>query len=347
MMMMMMMIIVIIIALLGVMISGYKALKPPPPKICGSPNGPPITSPRVKLNDGRHLAYREDGVPKHKAKYKIIVVHGFASSKEQRIPAPKDVVEELGIYLLHFDRAGYGDSDPYPSRSVKSEAFDVEQLADKLNIGKKFYVLGSSLGGYVIWSCLKYIPHRLLGVGLVVPFVNLWWPCLPGNLGKESLEKLPKQYQITYKIARYAPSWIFYWWMTNKWFSHLRVTPQLNTLAFTQKDLQIEKKCQQDYYYGPEKIEQQGAYESVIRDLLVTYRRWEFDPLDIANPFPNNEGSVHLWQGYQDKIIPYQITRFLSNKLPWINYHEVADGGHMFFFHPPTCGSMLKTFLLK
>ena len=36
----------------------YQALKPSPPKICGSENGPPVTSPRVKLNDGRHLAYR-------------------------------------------------------------------------------------------------------------------------------------------------------------------------------------------------------------------------------------------------------------------------------------------------
>ena len=36
----------------------YQSLKPSPPKICGSENGPPVTSPRVKLNDGRHLAYR-------------------------------------------------------------------------------------------------------------------------------------------------------------------------------------------------------------------------------------------------------------------------------------------------
>lgn len=61
---------------------GYKALlRPPPPKICGSPGGPPITGPRIKLRDGRHLAYKEYGVPREEAKYKIVYVHGFTSSR--------------------------------------------------------------------------------------------------------------------------------------------------------------------------------------------------------------------------------------------------------------------------
>lgn len=69
-------------------------------------------------------------------------------------------MEELGIYFLSFDRAGYGESDPNPKRSVRSEAMDIEELADQLDIGPKFYVLGVSMGGYTIWGCLRYIPHR-------------------------------------------------------------------------------------------------------------------------------------------------------------------------------------------
>jgi pimeloyl-ACP methyl ester carboxylesterase len=72
----------------------------------------------------------------------------------------QELAEELKIYIVFFDRAGYGDSDPCPSRSVKSEAFDVEQLADQLHVGSKFYIIGISMGAYPIWSCLKYIPHR-------------------------------------------------------------------------------------------------------------------------------------------------------------------------------------------
>lgn len=49
-------------------------------------------------------------------------------------------MEELKIYILFFDRAGYGESDPYPSRSVKSEAFDIQELADQLQIDRKSVV---------------------------------------------------------------------------------------------------------------------------------------------------------------------------------------------------------------
>lgn len=61
---------------------------------------------------------------------------------------------------MSFDRPGYGESDPNPKRTEKSLVFDIEELADKLVLGPKFYVIGISMGGQVVWSCLKYIPHR-------------------------------------------------------------------------------------------------------------------------------------------------------------------------------------------
>ncbi|POO01266.1 Alpha/Beta hydrolase [Trema orientale] len=321
----------------------YQALKPPPPKICGSPNGPPISSPRVKLSDGRHLAYRESGVPREEAKHKIIVIHGFGSSKDINLPAPQELIEEHRIYFVYFDRAGYGESDPHPERSVKSEAFDIQELADKLNVGSNFYVLGISMGGYPIWSCLKYIPHRLSGAALVVPFVNYWWPCLPSNLARESLGQLAPSDQWTFRVAHYAP-WLFYWWMTQKWFPSLSILSG-STAIFSVKDLEIIKKLSEAPSVGQDKITQQGAHESLHRDIMAGYGKWEFDPLDVANPFPDNSGSVHIWQGYEDKIIPYKINRYLSEKLPWIHYHEVADGGHMLLFESNQYEAILKALL--
>lgn len=72
----------------------------------------------------------------------------------------QEVVEGLGVYIVSFDRPGYGESDPNPKRTVKSLALDIEELADQLGLGSTFYVVGYSMGGQVIWSCLKYIPHR-------------------------------------------------------------------------------------------------------------------------------------------------------------------------------------------
>ncbi|PNX67527.1 esterase/lipase/thioesterase family protein, partial [Trifolium pratense] len=63
---------------------------------------------------------------------------------------------------------------------------------------------------------------------------------------------------------------------------------------------------------------------------MAGFGKWEFGPTEIKNPFPDNDGSVHIWQGFEDRIIPYTVNRYISQKLPWIRYHEVPDGGHLF-----------------
>ncbi|KAG4913519.1 hypothetical protein JHK85_054908 [Glycine max] len=68
---------VLAVLFIGFVAWGYQAIQPPASKICGSPNGSTITAPRIKLRDGRNLAYKEHGVPKDVAKHKIIFVHGF------------------------------------------------------------------------------------------------------------------------------------------------------------------------------------------------------------------------------------------------------------------------------
>lgn len=63
--------------------------------------------------------------------------------------------------MVGFDRAGYGESDPNPNRSVRSAASDVTELADALDLGPKFYLVGFSLGNHAVWGALKYFPERL------------------------------------------------------------------------------------------------------------------------------------------------------------------------------------------
>jgi hypothetical protein len=69
-------------------------------------------------------------------------------------------MEELGMYLVSFDRAKYGKSDPNARRDVKSKALDIKELADQLNLGQKLHVLWVLMGGHSIWRRLQYIPHR-------------------------------------------------------------------------------------------------------------------------------------------------------------------------------------------
>uniref|UniRef100_J3NBF5 Serine aminopeptidase S33 domain-containing protein n=1 Tax=Oryza brachyantha TaxID=4533 RepID=J3NBF5_ORYBR len=138
----------------------------------------------------------------------IITAHAsaFDAIKDFPLPVSKELVDELGVYLVTFDGAGYGESDPNPKRNVKkSEALDIEELADQLKLGQKFYVLQPSMGGYSIWGCLYYIPNRLAGAALVVPIINYWWPSFPAELSRQAFKRLIVPEQRTFWIAYNIP----------------------------------------------------------------------------------------------------------------------------------------------
>ncbi|PON42453.1 Alpha/beta hydrolase fold [Parasponia andersonii] len=232
----------LVLLFVGILAWGYQAIQPPPSKICGSPGGPPITAPRIKLSDGRNLAYKEEGVPKEGAKYKIVSVHGFDSCRHDTIAKflSPELVEDLGLYIVAFDRPGYGESDPNPKRTVKSMALDIEELADQLGLGSKFYVVGYSMGGEALWSVLKYIPHRIAGAALLAPVANYWWTGFPANLSKEAYKEQLWNDQLAVGVAHYAP-WLTYWWNTQKWFSSCSAVAH-NPGVFSTKDRELVMK---------------------------------------------------------------------------------------------------------
>lgn len=93
------------------------------------------------------------------------------------------------------------------------------------------------------------------------------------------------------------------------------------------------------------KVRQQGLFESLHRDLMVGFGTWEFDPMHLTNPLPQTSSSVHIWQGYEDRIVPAQLQRYVSSRLPWIQYHEVPDGGHLLLYDTGIFDSILKALL--
>uniref|UniRef100_A0A803R0R1 AB hydrolase-1 domain-containing protein n=1 Tax=Cannabis sativa TaxID=3483 RepID=A0A803R0R1_CANSA len=237
----------------GILAWAYQAIQPPPPKICGTVEGPPVTAPRIKLSDGRHLAYKEQGMSKDSAKHKIVFVHAIDSCRHDTFAGflSRELVEDLGIYIVSFDRPGYGESDPNPKRTVKSMALDIEELADQLGLGSKFYVIGFSMGGQVLWSVLKYIPHRIAGAALIAPVVNYWWPGLPANLSNAAFNRELWNDRLTYSVSHHAP-WLAYWWNTQKWFPSSSVLNlSLDVLSSEDKEFALLRERARKTYTVP------------------------------------------------------------------------------------------------
>lgn len=94
------------------------------------------------------------------------------------------------------------------------------------------------------------------------------------------------------------------------------------------------------------KMSNRIVFDSLRRDFIVAFGKWDFDPLDLSDPYPEKEARVHIWQGYEDKVVPFQLQRYVSEKLPWIRYHEVPDGGHLLVYDDAVCEAILRSLLL-
>eukprot|EP00262_Sarcandra_glabra_P019487 TRINITY_DN735_c0_g1_i1.p1 TRINITY_DN735_c0_g1~~TRINITY_DN735_c0_g1_i1.p1 ORF type:complete len:344 (-),score=43.40 TRINITY_DN735_c0_g1_i1:204-1235(-) len=317
----------------------YIYVQTPKPKICGSPGGPPVTATRIRLRDGRFLAYLESGVPKKDAKVKIVYSHGFTGSRLDTIGASTVVIEEFGVYMVAYDRAGHGESDPNTERSLKNEALDVEELADALELGPKFYFMGFSLGNYAVWASLKYMPHRLAGAVLMAPVINYYWPGFPKNLSAEAYYKQHTGDKWAMRVAYYAP-WLLNWWIKQPW---LPASTALKGTTFmpNRLDAKIYKKGTGSFGERRRISTQQGDHESLHRDMIVMFGKWDFDPMDLPSPdFP-----VHLWHGDEDGLVPVTLQRYICSRLNWINYHELSTTGHILHAVPGFGDLVLRALL--
>ncbi|KAJ4823398.1 hypothetical protein Tsubulata_032415, partial [Turnera subulata] len=185
---------------------------------------------------------------------------------------------------------------------------------------------------------------RLAGAALIAPAVNYWWPGFPANLSTEAYALQHPADQWALRVAHYAP-WLTYWWNTQKWFRSSGVItgpPEV----FSRQDLELLSQDPERRKPRP-LVTSQGEFESLHRDLMVGFGTWEFDPImDIENPFPNQEGSVHLWQGDEDRLVPVSLQRYIVQRLPWIRYNELPGSGHMLPYIPQISRRIVKALLL-
>ncbi|GJY16075.1 hypothetical protein Tco_0386497 [Tanacetum coccineum] len=121
----------------------------------------------------------------------------------------QELMDELVIFLLQFDRAGYRESDLNPKRLLKSEASDIEVLADPLKAG----------------------------VVVAVSFLNYRWPSLPYDLILDDYRKKLSKFMLW--IGRHTPG-LLHWWLTQKVYSSSSLLDK-NAKFFSTKDLEVMK----------------------------------------------------------------------------------------------------------
>lgn len=181
----------------------------------------------------------------------------------------QEVMNELGLYVVSFDRAGYGQSDPNPKRSIQSDAEDVVDLADRLGLRPKFFVIATSYGGYTGWGLLKYRPERLAGVAFSAPGVNFWWPGFSKAEMTKAWGSLETGDKLSLTVAHHLPS-LTYWFNTQEWFPKTTIESKDGFLHYHEKDQELIKTVLSSDAFAevyPDSIT--GSYESLLCLLKV------------------------------------------------------------------------------
>lgn len=111
----------------------------------------------IQTSEGRELAYEQQGDP---AGVPVFVLHGTPGCRFSGQHPDPARVSEAGLWVITYDRPGYGRSTRLPGRSIVDCVGDVAQIADALGI-ERFAVTGGSGGGPHALAVAARLPERV------------------------------------------------------------------------------------------------------------------------------------------------------------------------------------------
>ncbi|KAG6639950.1 uncharacterized protein LOC122279125 isoform X2 [Carya illinoinensis] len=317
----------------------------------------PPTASRILLPDGRHMAYREQGVPADRARFSLIAPHPFLSSRLAGIPGVKmSLLEEYGIRLVTYDLPGFGESDPHLGRTLNSSAFDILHLADAVGICDKFWMLGYSSGAMHAWAALRYIPKRIAGAAMLAPMINPY----ERGMNKEEIKMIWETWvpsrKLFYFLARRFPKLLsYFYWRSFLSGKHDRIENRLHLSLGKRDQMLVEEPIFEEYWHRDvEESIRQGNPKPFIQEAVLQVSDWGFSSADLQVQrkcqrrgflswlrslysqaecelagFP---GPIHIWQGMDDQVVPPPVTDYIVRGLPEAIVHKLPNEGHFSYF---------------
>ncbi|KAJ4837991.1 hypothetical protein Tsubulata_041381 [Turnera subulata] len=312
---------------------------------------------RIQLPDGRYMAYRKQGVPANRARFKMIAPHSFLSSRLAGIPGIKaSLLEDFGIHLLTYDLPGFGESDPHPRRNLESSALDMLFLANALGIKDKFWVVGYSSGSMHAWAALRYIPDKLAGSVMLAPMVNPYDTLMTKEERRSIWEKWTKRRKFMYFLARRLPKSLSYFYyrsfLSGK---HGQLDAWLSlSLGDRDKALMEDPVYEEFWQRDVEESIRQSSAKPFVEEAALQVSNWGFTLADIKlqkktqgkgilkwlkillngarEEYTGFLGPIQIWQGMDDKVVPPSMTDFVHRVLPGAAVHKLPYEGHFTYF---------------
>jgi pimeloyl-ACP methyl ester carboxylesterase len=221
-----------------------------------------------------------------------------------------------GVRHIAYSRPGYARSDRRPGRTVADCAADVAAIADQLGIGR-FYTVGWSGGGPHALACAALLSDRVIAAATLASVAprdaeGLDW--LAG-MGEENLQEFgaAESGQLISFLDHAAAD-----------FRH--ATPEQIHQAFGDLVSPVDVASMTgefaQYLSDAVKLAVSRGIWGWLDDDLAIIHDWGFSLDAIERP-------VTIWQGGQDRMVPFDHGRWLAAHVSGAKAELLPDEGHL------------------
>jgi pimeloyl-ACP methyl ester carboxylesterase len=268
----------------------------------------------LHLADGRSLEYLvagpEDGTP--------LVLHNGTPSAALLFPPMVDAAARHGLRLVVYGRPGYARSSPLPGRRVASVAGDVAALLDALG-AERFVTAGWSGGGPHALACAALLPGRCAAATSVAGVAphgaqGLDWPA---GMGAENLEEFAAAAAGEGPLTAYLDSQV----PALAGVRGEEVAAALGDLV-SDVDRRALTAGFAEYTAALFRAAVSAGVAGWRDDDLAFVTDWGFDLGALKAP-------VSVWQGGEDRMVPFAHGRWLAARIPGASVHLEPGEGHL------------------
>jgi pimeloyl-ACP methyl ester carboxylesterase len=270
----------------------------------------------LTLADGRDL----DVVTHGTSGPALLFHHGTPWAAEQS-PAWVEAAAAVGFRWVSVSRPGYGDSSRREGRSVADNNSDVTEVLDRLGVDR-FVAAGWSGGGPHALACGARLAPRCAGVVLlagVAPFTEAY------DAGFDWLDGMGPENHAEFGAAG-AGEAVLREFLAPEAEALRSVTgPEVGESLgglVDEADLAVLTGEYAEHTAECFRTALRHGVDGWLDDDLAFVRPWGFTLADVCVP-------VAVWQGEQDRMVPYGHGPFQAVRLPDARTHLLPGEGHL------------------
>ncbi len=252
------------------------------------------------------------------ARVTTLLFHSGTPTAALVFPPLVEAAAARGLRTMTYSRPGYSASTPAPGRSVADAATDAAAILDAIDVSE-FVTLGWSGGGPHALACAALLPGRCraaVSLAGVAPYGAEGLDWLAG-MGEENVE----EFSLAAQGEDVLTPWLQQQAQVLARVSGEEVAHALGDLVSPVDIASLTGDFAEFVAASFRKAVSRGV-AGWRDDDLAFVRPWGFEVGEVTVP-------VAVWQGEQDRMVPFAHGKWLAAHLPDARAHLREEEGHL------------------